>query len=168
MRHHFGVWFIWLGGVDLLHQHIAMALYVAGIVAWLYLQIKWHGLMCVSYIHNAITKALPYINSNPSHSLVALRMLPRLFPLEIPQQHGCWSRRAEYLRYTWKHDVGPWRKPRDHRWTVGKLSQPYLLVDKKFPVFGWDFGEGLRPSEMTIADLVIQKFTGCSRRQLHP
>lgn len=28
--------------------------------------------MCVSYIHNAIMEALPYVNSNPSRSSVAL------------------------------------------------------------------------------------------------
>lgn len=39
--------------------------------------------MCVSYIHNAIMKALPYINSNPSHSSVALMALLSPFPLEI-------------------------------------------------------------------------------------
>lgn len=41
--------------------------------------------MCVSYIHNAIMKASPYINSNPSHSSVALTALLRPFPLEIRQ-----------------------------------------------------------------------------------
>lgn len=45
--------------------------------------------MCVSYIHNAIMKALPYINSNPSHSSVALTALHHPFPLEMLQQLVC-------------------------------------------------------------------------------
>lgn len=139
------IWFILIGRVNLLYKHLAMLLYGIGIVAWLYLQIKWHGLMCVSYIHNAIMKALPYINSNPSHSSVALTALLHPFPLEMLQQLVCWSQRDEHLRYTWKHGLGS-THGENREITVGRgerPSQSYWLVDKKFPGFRWDFGEGL-------------------------
>lgn len=70
-----------------------MVLYMVGLVPGLYLQIKFHALMYVSYIHNSIMKPLPYIHSNPSHFLAAFRGVVSAFRTGNAPTVWCLSRR---------------------------------------------------------------------------